>query len=119
MAVPTLAHQRDTSILGHHQFQHRLLQVWPVIFGIAVGDGNSLGVCLRHIGPCEGKTGGVQTGERLRNPFLLAYGQRNFAEQRVTTVGEGLVETPTELAAVDMLRNSRKRRQLRAVPHAQ
>ena len=64
-----------------------------------------MGVCLRHIGPREGKTGGGQTGERLRNPFLLAHGQRDLAEQRVTTVGESLIEAPTELEAVAMLRS--------------
>ena len=51
---------------AHHQFQYRLLQVRPVILGIAVGDRNGLGVGLRHIRPCEGKTGGVQTVERQR-----------------------------------------------------
>ena len=46
IAIPTLAHQGYTAILRHHQFQHRLLQVWPVVFGIAMGDTNSLLVTL-------------------------------------------------------------------------
>ena len=104
MAVPTLAEKRHPTILRHDQCQHRLLHIRPVILGRAVGDRHGLSVRLRHLRPCEGKTGGVQTVELQRNPFLLAHRQRDLAEQRVTAVGEAFVEAPPQLEAVAMLR---------------
>ena len=48
IAIPTFAHKGDATILRDHQFQDRLLQVWPVIFGVAVGDGNGLLIAVRE-----------------------------------------------------------------------
>jgi hypothetical protein len=37
VAIPALAHKGDTTVLRHHQFQHRLLQVRTIVLGVAVG----------------------------------------------------------------------------------
>ena len=42
IAIPTFAHQGDAAILRHEQLQHCLLQVRPMVFGIAMGDMNRL-----------------------------------------------------------------------------
>ena len=36
LAVPTFAHKRHATVLGHYEFQHRLFQIRPVVFGIAM-----------------------------------------------------------------------------------
>jgi len=38
IAVPTLARQWHPAVLGDHELQHRLFQVRPMIFGVAMGD---------------------------------------------------------------------------------
>jgi hypothetical protein len=70
IAIPTFAHQGDAAILRHHQLQHSLLQIRPMIFGIAMGNGNGLLIALGDIGATEGKAGGVKMMKALRNAFL-------------------------------------------------
>ena len=70
IAIPTFAHQGDAAILRHHQLQHCLLQIGPMVFGIAIGNGNGLLIALGDIVATEGKAGGVKMMKALRNAFL-------------------------------------------------
>ena len=81
IAIPTFAHQGDTAILRHHQLQHRLFHIGPVVFGVAMRDANGLLVALGDRVATEGKAGRVQMMEALRNAFLDTNGRCQFAQQ--------------------------------------
>src|SRR4051812_5073178 len=100
MATP----QGYPPILRHHQLQNRLLQVWPVVFGIVVGDAQSLLVALGDVVATEGKAGGVEMMEALRNTFLGTDGQRQFAEQQVTAIRMDLIERTAQFKTIEHLR---------------
>jgi hypothetical protein len=57
------------TIVRHHQFQNLLLQVRPVITGVAMGDGDGLLIALRDILAAQRKAGRVEMIEAvcLRN----------------------------------------------------
>jgi hypothetical protein len=82
-----IGHCRRASLrrdmVRHEQFQHRLLQVRPVVFGIAMGDVNRLLVTLGYVVTTEGKASRVEMMEALLNAFLDTDSQRQFAEQQV------------------------------------
>lgn len=49
ITIPILAHQWHAAVLRHHEFQHCLFQVWPMVFGVAMGDSNGMLVTLRKV----------------------------------------------------------------------
>ncbi len=87
--------------MRHHQLQHRLLHIGPVVFGIAVGDANGLLIALGYIVTTERKAGRVQMIEALLNAFLDTNGQSQFAQQQVTPIRMNLIERPAKFEAIE------------------
>ena len=67
---PTFAHHGHAAILRHHPCQNSLLQVWPVVFARAVGDGHGLLGAFGDIGATEGKAGRGEMMAALFHAFL-------------------------------------------------
>jgi hypothetical protein len=67
--IPAFAHHGYATILRDQQLQNGLFQVWSVVFGIAVGDGNGLLVALGDVVATRGKAGRVEMMEALVNAF--------------------------------------------------
>ena len=82
--------------MGDRELSHGLLQVWPMIFGIAVGDAHGLLIALRHIVAVEGKTGGIKIVETLVKAFLGTDGQGQCAEEHITAIRMEVIECTTE-----------------------
>ena len=78
--IPAFAHHGYAAILRDHQLQHGLFQVWSVVFGIAVGDGNGLLVALGDVIATEGKARRVEMIEALGNAFLHTDGEGQFTK---------------------------------------
>src|SRR4029434_12976 len=100
MAIPTFAPQGDTTILRDHQFQDRLLQVWPVISGVAVGDGNGLLIAVVDVRSVERKDDGVEMIKAQINPCSGTHLQGQRMEQQVAAIGVGLIKRAAKLKAV-------------------
>src|SRR5262245_23880860 len=101
VAIPALAHKGNATVLRHHEFQHRLLQVGTVILGVAVGDANGVLVALRDILAGERKTGRIKMIEAQINAFVSTDRQRQFLKQQVATIGRGVIQSAAKLETVE------------------
>ena len=73
-----------------------------MILGIAMRDGNGVLITVGHIGPCQGKTGGVEMVEARIDAFLETDRQGQFAQQQVAAVAVGFVEVRPSLKRLNI-----------------
>jgi hypothetical protein len=83
--------------LRYHQLQNYLLEVRPVILGVAVGDANSLHIAVGGIVATECKARGVEMIAAQINVFLGTDCKGEFLIQQVATIGVGLIEDAAQL----------------------
>ena len=87
-------------LLRHDQFQYRLLHVWPVLSGVALGDGHGWLIACGNGRTAECNAGGVEMmaaqGDACVGPDL----QRTLLKQEVAAIGVGLIERVAERQAV-------------------
>ena len=103
IAVPAFAQNGDTPILGHHECQHHLLPVRPVISGVAMGDGNGVLIPFGNVCTAEGKAGRVEMIAAQVDAFLGTDRQGQLLKQQVAAIGVGRIERATELKALEHL----------------
>src|SRR5882672_8190151 len=101
IAVPTFARQWHPAVLGDHEFQHRLFQVRPMVFGVAMGDRNGLLIALGDIRAAERKTRGVEMVKALINGFVLTHGKGDLAQKQITAIGVDLIKSAAECEAIE------------------
>jgi hypothetical protein len=91
LASPTCAAKGNAPILRDHQFQDGLLEVRPVIFGVAVGERHRLLIAVGNVLPTERNAGGV---EMLAAPVKACLGtdrQGQSMTQQGAALGVGLI----------------------------
>ena len=103
MAIPTVAHTRDATVVRDHPCQHRLLQARPVVFGVALGDRHRVLIAVRAVRASERDAGGVEMLEALIDPFLSADRQRQLLKEHVTAIGLGFIERAAQRQAMEQL----------------
>ena len=99
------AHQGPPTILGHQPCYNGLLQVWPMVFGIAGGEANGVLVALGDRVATEGKARRVEMMAALGAAFLGTDRQRQLAQQQITPISMDFIERPTKLKAIAPLRS--------------
>ncbi len=100
MAIPTVAHRRDAPVLRHHQFQHHLLQVRPVVFGVAVSDQQGVLIAVRDILASQRDAGGIEMIAALVDPCWRTDRQRQRLTPRVAAIGRGFIERAAQRTAL-------------------
>ena len=86
-----------------HQLQHRLFEVGTLVLGIAGSNQNGLLIGLGHIVTIQREGGRIHMAKAPIHAFLLAGGQRQLTEERITPIGEHLVQATPQLEAIEML----------------
>ena len=103
LAIPTFAHQGHTTLLGPQQFSNGLLQVGPMVFGIAGGEVKGALVALGDIVATAGKAGRVKMLDTWLKACLDTDSQRPLAQQQSTPLGLDCIEPPAKLNALAQL----------------
>ena len=102
MAIPTVAHRRDAPVLRHHPFQHHLLQVRPVVFGVAVSDQQGVLIAVRDILASQRDAGGIEMIAALVDPCWRTDRQRQRLTPRVAAIGRGFIERAAQRTALEV-----------------
>ena len=100
MAIPTVAHRRDAPVLRHHPFQHHLLQVRPVVCGVAVSDQQGVLIAVRDILASQRDAGGIEMIAALVDPCWRTDRQRQRLTPRVAAIGSGFIERAAQRTAL-------------------
>lgn len=96
MAIPTGAHTRHATILGPHAFQHRLWQLRPVVFGLALPERQGRRVAVGHRRPGQGTAWRVEVIEAQVKAFVGTNRQGQVVTQQSTAIRVNLLEGATE-----------------------
>ena len=103
IAVPTFARQWHPAVLGDHECQHRLLQVRPVVFRVAMGERNGWRLALGDLRAAERKTRRVKMAQAVSNGFVLTHGKGDRAQEQITAIDVDLIKGAAECEAMEHL----------------
>ena len=100
LALPTLAHQGPTPIVGHQPCSNGRRHVWPRVLGIAVGEVHGARGARGDLVATAGTAGRVTRMAAWRTACLGPDRQRHLAPHQSTPIGLDCLERPAQRQAI-------------------